>query len=274
MASARLKIEDAHGQLQTLSSELNEWAAQSRANGLVSHIDLKTRQKVHTFRVFSNPPPQLGITAGHFVYALRSALNMAIHAVAQPDSKGLSFPIYRVKGDYWNPRGRKGISARDDYLKGVAEIPFRAIIDSYQPYERGNDADSDPLALLSYLADTDKHISGPLRTTAMATAIGLSFTPLDPHDLFDAIIIAPGEPLYDHAEVARITVRPAECKVAMQGSLATTVAFGERRIPAANLNRIERHVIEIIERLEAARTRPTPERRAHGAPPDSSRGDA
>jgi hypothetical protein len=256
MASARLKLKDAHGQLERFGSELVRWG-KFGANDVIAHVDLKTRQKVYTYRVFSDPPPELGIMAGHFAYGLRSALNMAVHAVAQPDSDGLSFPIYRVKTEYINPRGKRRISARDEYLKGVAETPFRAIIDSYQPYQRGNRADSDPLALLSYLANTDKHVVG-LRTAAVATAVGLSFTPLDPHDLFDATIVAPGQPLYDRTEVARVTVRPTECKVGMQGRVATTVALGERRIYATNLIRIERHVIEIIERLDAARSAPAP----------------
>ena len=217
----------------------------------VPEIDPKTLQKVLRFRVLSDPPAHWGIVIGVIAHDLRSALNCVVHALAKPDSDGLSFPIYRRKADYVTPRGKKRISARDEYLAGVAERPFREIIDSYQPYQRGKAADTDLLALLSFLADADKH-GGAMVGLASPSTQRIIVTPLGPYEYLDTIFFAPNQRLYDGIELARVTIRPPDRQVAFEGRTGVDIAFGERRITPRQIGDIERHVIEIIERLNAA----------------------
>lgn len=256
MASARLKVQEAHAQLVALGAELAFWGKTLRPNTIIGEVDPKTSDKIYRYRILTNPPPQWGITVGHVANGLRSALNHAVHAVANPDSKGVGFPIFRVEKDYINPSGKKRISPRDQYLEGVAEDPFRAIIDSYQPYKRGNLANSDKLAALADLSNTDKHSGGLLKTTLIPVEITLSFSAVGPHESFKPrILIDENSVLYDGAVVARIAVRPPETKVAMHGKISLSIAFGDRNFPGIELDGLERHVVEIIDRLDSARTK-------------------
>jgi hypothetical protein len=69
--------------------------------------------------------------------------------------RGTQFPIFTNRDSYMKP-GRSGTVQRDKMLKGVASR-HRSVIDDVQPYQRGGQAENDPLAVLSTVSNRDKH---------------------------------------------------------------------------------------------------------------------
>ncbi len=120
--------------------------------------ELDTTKKEYIYRVhIVNEACILDIKVllGETVYLLRSALDnlawqLALLNVGKP-SRRTEFPIYRKQ-----PNNTK---TRREYYEKVREIHPNAqnIIEKLQPYQRGSAADSDPLALLDELCNTDKH---------------------------------------------------------------------------------------------------------------------
>lgn len=197
----------------------------------------------------------------------RSALNIAVHAVAEPDSDDIGYPIYRVETDYRNarPNARKAIdrlSPRDYYLAGVRD-EYRAVIDASQPYHAGNDSKAHPLAMLSHLANTNKHRRLEM-ALAVATTGPIELLPLGVPTRFDTVIIQPGVPIKDGTIVARYTVEPP-MEVAVDSKFSVQITFGQWGINSGRLRAIERYVVEIIERLATIQA----ELARHAAPSES-----
>ncbi|HUG48058.1 MAG TPA: hypothetical protein VMP67_06560 [Candidatus Limnocylindria bacterium] len=254
---ARLKIERAQGQFAALRDAVKSWAQLGKAYEIVPEIDFKTREKVLRFIILSDPPPTWGMDAADIANNLRAALNYAIHAVAEPDSDDIGFPIYRVETEYRSPRPRakkprERLSPLDYYLAGVDER-YRTFVDRCQPYRRGDAADSHPLAKLAVLSNTDKHRRA-LVTLAVPEVINAEVIPLGPVDLLKVAFLRPGRPLYHRAELARITVRPVNREVAVQGRMAVDVTFSQRHIAAPEIGRIGSYVVKVVDGLAAIQT--------------------
>jgi len=257
IAQARATLDYAHAQLQQLLADISTWCrTEPKPYGVVSEIDFKQRQQVFRFVIFRDPPPDWAHRMRGISNDFRSALNYAIRACADPVTDEVNFPIYRVEREYRRVgkgrRGRDRRSPRERYLTNVPEH-IRQVVDAWQPYQRGNDADSHPLAGLADLTNTSKHAQ--LGTAFVAAHGGnIVLTPLPPAKLLSAALLIPGKCLYDGMEVARVfAIDPPSGKVIIQGDASIEIAFGEPGIPASDVLSIGRDVVKIVEHLDAAR---------------------
>jgi hypothetical protein len=264
MGQSRLQLQRAQDQLAKLKASIDAWM-KLRPYHVMTEFDFVSAQNVQVFRILADPPVVWAQEVADLSNTFRSALNIAIHAIAEPDSDDIGYPIYRVESEYRNRRPNAGkprdrLSPRDFYLTGLRK-EYRTVIDATQPYHAGNDANAHPLAMLSHLANTNKH-----RRLAMALAVPktgtIRVTPLGPHKRFEAMIINPGVALKDGTIVARYTVEPPT-EVAMESQLLVEVSFGQWRINSGRLRAVEAYVVKIIERLAAIQS----ELAAHAAPP-------
>lgn len=94
-------------------------------------------------------PDAIALHVGDCVHNMRSALDHLVFSVSgSPASdRYIQFPIYLMAEDY-----RSGLWK----LKNVPPLALTSI-ERLQPYHRGNEADSHPLAMLATLDNIDKH---------------------------------------------------------------------------------------------------------------------
>ena len=95
-------------------------------------------------------PTELGLIAGDLVHNLRAALDQVIwrHSAASERDERTAFPIYLTEEKY-----RANAPSK---IRGLSE-EGQAIIERWQPFQLGEGADADPLAMLQRLSNTDKH---------------------------------------------------------------------------------------------------------------------
>lgn len=252
MGESRLQLQRAQDQLAKLKSSIDAWM-KLRPYHVVTEFHFPSGQNVQVFRILADPPVVWAQEVADISNTFRSALNIAVHAVAEPDSDDIGYPIYRIKSEYWTerPKARKPrdrLSPRDYYLAGVAD-KYRTLIDATQPYHAGDGANSHPLAMLAHLANTNKHRRLQLALAVPKTGT-IRLTPLGPHARFEATVIQPGVVIEDGTIVARYTVEPPT-EVAVESQLSVAVSFGQWRINSGALRDVEAYVVKIIERLAA-----------------------
>jgi hypothetical protein len=102
-------------------------------------------------------PNIIELIADEAIHHLRSSLDHLIAGYVQLIGKKVTddhaFPIWREK-----PKTDKQVKRHDSMLKHVPN-DARALIDAVQPYHRGKDANSHPLAILARLDNRFKHTS-------------------------------------------------------------------------------------------------------------------
>lgn len=216
LASARLKLARAREHFKTLKIETDAFV-ESEPYAVSSDPEVKDGWQIFRFRIFQEPPIRLAVIAGDVVNNVNSALDHLIYALSLTKASGTGFPVFLRIDDY--------SSHRDRLLQGVPEWPDRAIIDAYQPYERGNTLD--PLWLMRSFANADKH-----RVTQPAYS--------RPHRLrieappgYRGQVIPPQitGPLYDGAELFRVRLSgpaPPEGGVHMKTRMDLTIGYGDR----------------------------------------------
>lgn len=159
-----LKIARANQHLTLLETE--RLALLKRAGGrMIGHIDVESGDYI--FCVDGDAPPlSWGIEVGAFAHALRSALDNLLWQVilvrGGMPGKETQFPIYEDESVFREDTKRDRSRARRA-TEGVKPPDF-AFIESTQPFNAGGNATTKkraakwhPLALLSYLNNTDKH---------------------------------------------------------------------------------------------------------------------
>lgn len=127
--------------------------------------EIDPERGLHSYRyVAADPPPELGLLVGEFLYQVRSALDHAIWLIACSRAEsgeavpGTEFPVFIEPADRrdngrnipgFETTGRKKISGLSDYGQSV--------IEGMQPYRRGDAANGDPLWVLHQLRNLDTH---------------------------------------------------------------------------------------------------------------------
>ena len=109
--------------------------------------------------VDQEPDPEWGDRIGYIAYKVRSALDQLVTQLIvdggkEPTGK-TQFPIFAESAGYLTKR-QDGRSQRDVMLRGVPSR-HRAVIDAAQPYQRGPQAQRDPLFILNSISNRDKH---------------------------------------------------------------------------------------------------------------------
>jgi hypothetical protein len=154
LGGVRRKLARAKAKLDTLQNEVTAYmepapfriVAESQGNhqGIVCRIDRE-------------PDESWADEMAEIAYQARSALDVLIPQLVlgsgNTPRRGTQFPIFQDQDDYTRKRG--GRSPRESMLRGVA-TRFRRIIDGVQPYQRGQTAYRDPLAVLSTISNRDK----------------------------------------------------------------------------------------------------------------------
>jgi hypothetical protein len=237
-------------------------AVDALVNGKPCRVVAVTDPEGHTFffpRVVKEPDPDWEMMLGNICNDARSALDylvrqLAIANGADPTKKKRrQFPIFLDGHEYMS--GGKGKSPRDRMLVDVHEN-HRTIIDSYQPYQPGR-GPGDPLALLHWLTNEDKHETYHPGFLLKAGSV-LNFPPNQLGLSFFAIEPAPGRrgvPIRDGAHLGGVhsTAGPmypqGEVDVTDSSTIYLNVGFSDRRIAVDDLWEVLGRVNEIIERF-------------------------
>jgi len=132
-------------------------------------------------------------------------------------------------------------------LRGVAER-HRTVIDGVQPYRRGLDAPKDPLAVLNWLSNVDKHRVLHAALIAVADPNPDDFM-VEGDDAGVAEFEFNSGPLKDGAEVMRIRVRSGNpnAKVHVKAPIPMDIGFGERGLRAQGLANLLGHTGSILD---------------------------
>lgn len=154
-----LKLDHARHHLQTLNAQFGSFDDRDPYD-VVTEVHPKpgTQEGWGHIRMKVNrdPLPEWGLTIGDCVHSLRAALDYAALALwkshaGEPTSaeiENVMFPIYSSQWKYYKNWRRK--------IGGV-QPEARGIIRKLQPYQRRNDPDGHPLAVLNALDVYDKH---------------------------------------------------------------------------------------------------------------------
>jgi hypothetical protein len=109
-----------------------------------------TREYRISASVDDYPPIELGLLAGDVIQNLRAALDQLIwgYSAEVKRNRRTAFPIYLTEKDY-----RKNAPSQTPGIKEEG----RVLLERWQPFRLGADAEEHPLAKLQDLSNTDKH---------------------------------------------------------------------------------------------------------------------
>jgi len=164
-----LKLTRADEHLESLRTEIQWWAA-SHPYRITRERDEDSGFTVFYAEPFGEPPLKLSLIIGDILGNLRSCLDylaqtLSVRGFGGPLSEGAErachFPICESQKTF--------AEARRSVIPRVEAAPLAAI-ERLQPYHRGKDRESDPLAILKTLSDFDKHRRLPL--IAQRAALG------------------------------------------------------------------------------------------------------
>lgn len=235
----RRALEWAEGHLEALKASISEYT-EKHPIVLVTKHDYVTGEQVVSFRI--RPLPHISekwtFRIGDTLHNLRVALDyLTFRIVAKhpggPAVQKISFPISEDPTLYPGLQGRRIGKAVPD--------AFKIAVESLQPYNGANGANSDPLFWLDSLENVHKHRH--LLDAGMAiTSIGIRGN--DPGVVKITSGTLPAGPLDDGAEVYRyVFVDPEKTKTDMKLFAASHVCFNKKG-PAGG--RIVIHTLESI----------------------------
>lgn len=228
-AGIRLKILRALYDLDEIHVEEGNYLRADPHTVRFEFYEEKGERRVRALLVIREPaPPGLGILAGEAAYHLRGALDHLVYQLALlnvPNPSGTQFPLALYERVYrMVPPGKKR-SPRDSMLNGVRE-EHRAIIDEFQPYHDGPNAERNPLYVIHKFANADKHrtiqatFGRPDRRKVVPWEEGIELDIRFP-DL--------KAPVNDGTELFNVRVVEGYPDVPMKYSIRFTVAYGTGR---------------------------------------------
>ncbi len=234
LASAWLKLARAREHFKALKLETDAFTA-TQPYAIVSDPEIQQGWQVFRFKATHEPPIRLSVIAGDAVNSINAALDHLVYALSVTKAR-TGFPVYLDILNY--------VADRDRLLNGVPEWPDRAIIDAYQPYERGFDLD--PLWLMRTFANTDKH-----RVTQPAYGRPNRLKIEQPPG-YSGQVVPPqiDGPLYDGAELFRLRLtgpEPPEGGVHVYTRMDLTIGYGDRLTDNVEIGQMIHLATEIID---------------------------
>lgn len=186
---------------------------------------------LHLFRTghLIRPRPEVGLIFGDYIQNVRAALDHLAWELVRggthwpPDNpRAVQFPIYST--------GRSSVKTKRTFANRVdKEVPGitdeqRALVDSYQPYHRGNWH----LAALANLSNQDKHrITTPVHT--FATKIERRHLSTTVGSIVAWRLLLPiGRRVNERTPFLEVVADSPDAEVEMHARLSTKVAFQER----------------------------------------------
>jgi hypothetical protein len=201
-------------------------------------------------------PIEFSVILGDVLHNLRSTLDHLVGYFVERHGGTVerhhAFPIHDCETTYEglvNQRRRKRDGAGP--LDGIpAGSPERALIQESQPYHRGDEARSHPLAVLNNMVNIDKHraIHVVAAYPQATDALDLLAWPADAELIDHTSIWQPGEPLKGRTHIASLRfsdAHPAD-EVGMKANLPLAIAFGEGPPQDVRLEDIFAYVSQII----------------------------
>jgi hypothetical protein len=192
-------------------------------------------------------PLYCSVLSGEIVHHLRSCLDHIVWHFSSAEYRlksenSIEFPVFREK-----PIAKDELARYERKAKGITNPKVASLIADMQPYQRGSDAEDDPICIVHDLDRFDKH-----RELAIVSSCATVFIP--PGTSIDAVraIVKQreGEAVTDaERELARRTINQ-DCKVLPQVAFAK---FGKRKnqlvIPSLlQLHNIVMGSIDLFER--------------------------
>ena len=140
--------------LQRLDSEIGRYLNGERGIQPVQNYQANGHTVLFEIPNLRPPPQDLSLIIGDCLYNLRAALDylawqLVLAHRGRPNHR-TQFPIYDTR---LTPKGR----SRRIEPEGGVDAPALAVLESLQPYQRGHDAQTHPLAVLQRLSNIDKH---------------------------------------------------------------------------------------------------------------------
>jgi hypothetical protein len=154
LAGAVEKFNRSKEQFDVLRSEMDAFFnADPRPHFSVGTFDSDTWEWVERFQIRTQPPLRFGVILGDCVQNLRSCLDHIVWQVTLLDGgtpdRETQFPIASESEEQFERMA-------DRRIPGL-KAGHRELVKRAQPYHRGDDAGSHPLAVLASLSNTDKH---------------------------------------------------------------------------------------------------------------------
>ncbi|MGI8548600.1 MAG: hypothetical protein ACR2M1_14950 [Gemmatimonadaceae bacterium] len=146
--SHRAKLDRARQHFEAAEFTYAEFA-KTEPYRIVTERDKKPGRYVLRAFIDHPIPEQMVLEIGDSVHNMRSALDHLVFAIAgfPADDRNIQFPIFDKKTTYDNCRWK---------LQNVPPAAL-AVIEELQPYQRGESANSQLLAILATLDNIDKH---------------------------------------------------------------------------------------------------------------------
>lgn len=172
--------------------------------------------ETYAVEVGGDIPESIESLAGEAAHNLRCVLDHIVYALSPGrDEWSTYFPVCTKEADYLCPRGRRP-SRREEGLGGVPE-DLIAIFDAAQPYHRGDDAESHPLACIVRLDNADKHRTIQAASAVVKDTSGFKITiypnvpATTPIPSFEVEWLTAGKriPVGEKTEVFRLRITPA-----------------------------------------------------------------
>ena len=198
-------------------------------------------------KINHTPPIEWSAIIGDFAHNARSALNLLVYQLSSlpiAERTFVQFPVYDTEAAY--------LKRKDHDLGGVC-AKHRAMIERYQPYQRGNDFASDPLCILADINNADKHrviqlvgAVAEVRVTfdggnsGVSTSLALAGFRLEK--------VSSGVITEDHAPVATVII-PARAPVNTQPHVTVEILFGEGSVRAQGRPTMDTLAL-IVDRVE------------------------
>lgn len=236
---------------------------QANREPLLPVIDPQTGE--HVVHIGEAPvlPREWRRMVGDIAHNLRSALDHLVYELSaecggDPERARTAFPISDDRCNYWELRGKKQISYRDQCLTGVAEDQ-KVKIDNIQPYHR-KDPTVNHLSRLNHLSNRDKHRTAhpaysmfetPGQIISTEDGEAMSHVEIrfrtDSRD-FRVQAKIEGEPPRPGRSIEMSVYRKPE----MDRRMGVTIAFGDRRITLDDLREMIRYVKSVLDWFKPA----------------------
>ena len=256
LTNARRKLVRGKDRLDDLRASVDEYMDPPPYRVETERTKLERRGYIYVER---EPDPDWGIDLGEIAVHARSVLDLLVKQLVidsggEP-SRGNSFPIFLDHDEYAGKGNRK--SFRERMRKGVAKRR-RRLIDEYQPYQAGGAARRDPLAILSAIANREKHEDLHVALGAIARA---TFRLTQPDGTVMDIRLDKGEHsayrvISDGMELLGVVNKPspdapdAKVELDVTGVETQLVFLGDGIVTIDDMERAVQRVAEIVDRFE------------------------
>jgi hypothetical protein len=253
LAGAVEKFNRSKEQFDALRAEMDAFFnREPRPYDSHGEFDADAGEWIERFQIREPPPLRFGVILGDCVHNLRCCLDHTIWQATLLDgatpNTTTQFPIEaRSEAHFEKTAARQ--------IPGLS-IKHRALVKQVQPYHRGAEAHSDPLAVLATLSNTDKHrIVNPTysfieheASDFLDTLVG-SYQGDGPSPVHSFWVVSRGSRLEHDAPWFRIRWQPGQPppqNVALTGNLPLGIAFGEIGLDASDFSKIADAVLMIV----------------------------